>query len=62
MQLYILQSLTYPILAIMHLPWFTCDYLLAMANKNNSCTMLSKVSLESLWNLEKNSENRMKIG
>ena len=48
---------TYPVLPMMHLRWFPCDYLLAMATRNNSCTMLYELSLESLGILENNSEN-----
>ena len=59
-QLYILQRLTYPVLAMMHLRWFTCDYLLAMATRN--CTIMYELSLEGLWNLENNRESHLKIG
>ena len=62
-QLYLLQHLEYPEFAMVHLQWFTCDELLAMATKNNCCIILYELSLEGLWNFENNSENHlMRIG
>ena len=48
-----LARLTYPVLVMVHLQWFTCDELLAMTTRNNH------LSLETLCNLENNSENRL---
>ena len=38
----------YPALAMVHMRWFTCDDLLAMAARNNSHIMLFELSNESL--------------
>ena len=41
-------TLTYPVLAMVHLQWFTCDESLAMATRHNRHIMLYELSLERL--------------
>ena len=41
-----LQCLTYPVLAMVHPQWFTCDYLLAMATRNNHDMKMYELSME----------------
>ena len=46
-QLKLLQRLAYPVLAMVHLRYFTCDELLAMGTRNNRNIMLYELSHES---------------
>ena len=40
----LLRRLAYPVLAMVHLQWFTCDELLGMATRNNCRIMLYDLS------------------
>ena len=50
-------TVAYTVLAMVHLRWFTCDDLLAMATRNYHHFMLFELSSKRLYYSEINAEN-----